>query len=343
MIPTLTPRVRLLLLALAGAVAWVVLASGPGPPPAPPKGGDLFMYEQMVARLSAGEPYYTVIGDELRKGQYYTREIFHWRTPFVMSTLAVLPISLAGSLAIVLAAALCLATFHVAARFGSVIGWTAALLQVGAVARVLAPTSVFLAETWSGLFIGISICASLLERHLLAAAFGGLALFARELAAPYCVVAGTFAVVRRRWSEVWAWGAVAALYSVYFFRHLTQVWAHQRPEDTAGGSWIALGGLPFVLSTVQAHVLVLVQPSISTAIAFVLVLAGVLSARTPALVRAVAGGYLLLFLVCGKPYNNYWGLMAWPAWAFAGGHGLELILYDVARWRQIRSDSPATP
>ena len=52
---------------------------------------DVATFEAMVVRLEAGEPYYEVFGDELRRRGYPAQSVFNWRTPLLLSTLAHAP------------------------------------------------------------------------------------------------------------------------------------------------------------------------------------------------------------------------------------------------------------
>ena len=49
---------------------------------------------------------------------------------------------------------------------------------------------------------------------------------------------------------------------------------------------------------------------------------------SPTILRATSAAYLGLFLVAGKPFDWYWGFLAWPTWAIASGFGLAAIVRD---------------
>ena len=53
-----------------------------------------------------------------------------------------------------------------------------------------------------------------------------------------------------------------------------------------------------------------------------LIVAGCCAPRAGLHVRWAAGCYLAFFLVAGKGFDNYWGLIAWPTWAVAAGYGV---------------------
>jgi hypothetical protein len=98
-----------------------------------------------------------------------------------------------------------------------------------------------------------------------------MALFLRELAAPYCVVCTITAAAHRRWREVGAWLAGGCLYAAYYGWHLTRIWAHRLPTDLAHkSSWLELRGVTSLLSMVHFHPWFLVAPDQWAAIGLVL-------------------------------------------------------------------------
>jgi hypothetical protein len=204
--------------------------------------------------------------------------------------------------------------------------WTAFAMQVCALSILAVPSAVFLGEAWAGVLIGISVWAYVHRRPAIAVPLALLALFVRELSAPYCVACTLIAAVNRRWRELEVWIAGASLYAVYFGWHVTQVWAQRLPTDLAHSSgWLEFGGLPFLVSTVHWQPLLLALPLPLTALALVLIVAGVANARAPLHLRAASGLYIVFFLVVGKSFNSYWGLMAGPTWALASGYGVETV------------------
>jgi hypothetical protein len=198
-------------------------------------------------------------------------------------------------------------------------------MQLGTVALIINPKAVFVAEIWAGFLIALSVCASLLNRTTAAVLLGVMALFVRELAAPYCVVATLYAVSQRRWPEVRLWAAGALAYAVYFGIHVVNVWAHQGTDARSAGSWLVLGGFPFLLSTIYTHVWVWLTAPVGTVIACVLIVAGTVSSAVPPVVRLTSAAYCLLFVLAGKHFDHYWGLVVWPTWALVIGWGLQTV------------------
>ena len=162
-----------------------------------------------------------------------------------------------------------------------------------------------MSETWAGVLIGLSACAYAVHRQKVAAPLGLLALFIRELAAPYCMICALAAIVRRRWHEVATWLGGACLYAAYYSWHLTQVWAHRLPTDLAHtGSWLE-GGLSFLLIRVRWHAWLLIAPMPLTALALVLVVAGIVHAGAPRHIRLTSATYVAFFLVTGQYFDTY--------------------------------------
>jgi len=287
---------------------------------------DVATYQSILTRLRKGEGYYQVIGEELRRGHYATREIFNWRTPLHWKTLSLIPEWFARIALIALAAGLALATVFVVSGESQIVFWTAVGMQLGVVLMLVVPEATVMGETWSGALLGLSLCASCRRRVDLAVPLGVAALFVRELAAPYCVVATLLALRFRQWREVAGWLAGGACYVAYYAWHFMNVQAHRLPTDLAHPrSWVEFGGFTSLLGQIHWQAWLLVSPMPVTVLALVLVLAGILQQKSPIQVRLVSGTYLAFFLVAGKTFDWYWGTIAWPAWAIMCGYGVLTI------------------
>ena len=120
------------------------------------------------------------------------------------------------------------------------------------------------------------------------------------------------------------------MYAVYYGRHLEQVWAHGLPTDAAHqSSWLEMGGVASLLVKAEWHAFLVLAPGWLTPLAVTLVVMGVCTALATLQVRVVAGVYLAFFLIAGKSFDGYWGLLAWPTWALASGYGLQAV-FDAA-------------
>jgi hypothetical protein len=197
---------------------------------------------------------------------------------------------------------------------------------------ISAPDAVGMAEPWAGVFIALSVCSYIRRRPLTALAFGMAALFMRELAAPYVIACASAGVLKRKRAESIGWLVGMGAYAAFYWSHWMQVSAHRIATDTAHAhSWIAFGGLGFLLSTVQWQGWLSLLPSWATGVALATIAAGLLAPSAPGSLRIAAGLYAGAFLVVGQPFNLYWGFLAWPSWCLALGLGASTLATD-ARW-----------
>lgn len=319
-------RLCLLLIVGAAGVIWPPTFG----PSRPTGSGDVSLYRDIVARLRHGEPYHAAVGAELRARGYASKEVFNWRTPLHLWLIARAGDAGARVALILLIVAFGVAAMPIGAPPGGP-GWVASLLSVsGVVAVSLAPDLVWLSEAWAGLLIGLSICATVRKREALAAATGLMALFVREIAAPYCLVATIAAWRRRGRAAVAPWIAGGILYAAYYGLHLWFVLAARSPADTAhAASWIEFGGLPFLLATLSWCGWFFVVDPAWSAVALVLLTAGLMRVEAPAALRVAGAAFAVFFLVVGKPFDHYWGLVAGPMWSVCCAHGLRAVAEDL--------------
>jgi hypothetical protein len=287
-------------------------------------GSDLQLFIRTVNDLRKGTPYYEATGQELRAGGYPTRSVFNWRQPAIYLLLSRVPMLFGQLCLTVLAAKLLWDLDKILPR-----EIFALAPMVNTVLGLLVPVAVYFTEAWAGVCIGLSLLAYARNRERSGAVWGVLALFARELAAPYCLLAGCLAVWGRRWSEVRVWAIGMAGYAVYYGAHVSQVLNHIRPDDEAHlSSWIAFGGLRFTAETLKTNGLLLFAPPLVVAAVAVALIVAWWNARLPLHARATLVMYCGLFLVVGLPFNGYWGFLIAPAvslWlAYAWG-GLQAL------------------
>jgi hypothetical protein len=285
---------------------------------------DMSLYQDEVVRVAGGEAYYDAAGSELRKQGYPTRSVFNWRTPLLVWFLAALPSprvgqAILGGLSIVLA----LWSMAVTARERNLAaGGICAILMCGALLLVTGD-AYYLPVMWSGVLIGLALCAYASDQRTLAVAFGLAALFFRELAAPYCIGALVLAVYERRWREAFAWVAGFAAYAAFYAYHIAEVQSRVLPTDTAhDGSWWQAGGLPFLISLAQINAFLLVAPQAFAAAYLMLSLLGAttLNSTWGRRVAFTLCGYLVTFALVGYEFNQYWGVLIAPLFAMCAAH-----------------------
>jgi hypothetical protein len=174
---------------------------------------DITTYHRMIDSLRAGTPYYDAIGGELRRWGYATREVFNWRTPLLMTFEARISNRAAQGTLVVLALLVCVGSCAVVSGLTSMA--IAVVMQLGMAALFAGSDAYVMSEPWAGALIALSICAFGLRQRGAGVALGLLALFVREIAAPYCIVATVMAWRQRRRGELAAWLAGAVAYFAY--------------------------------------------------------------------------------------------------------------------------------
>jgi hypothetical protein len=322
--------IGLLLLLVAG------LAIKPPKAPAAPKGqGDLGLFSTVVGQMRGGKPYYAAMRDELRRRGYPTRSVFNWRMPIVFRAVAVKPRP-TRIVFVALGVFTIVATLALLLKGSPEVLLVSLLAQIGVVIPLVSvPEYAVMTEAWAGFFIGLSLAAYGRSLYVAGASLGIVALFARELAAPYCLVCGLLAVTERRWRETAVWAAGAVAFGVYFFVHVAEVTGQIGPHDlTQKQSWVRFGGLPFVLRTISFTGWYYALPVWSRAFGCVLLVAALWAPGAHRQLRAAVATFLIFFAVVGQPFNQYWGLLTGSAWALAYGYGVAGL------WRLITAAKP---
>jgi len=314
----------LLILAItSAALAWLLSAAllKINDTHTPAQGGsDLRLYRSIVERVHEGENYYDAAGTELRTQGYPTGSVFNWRTPVYAWVIGKLPAPFwAQVLLVLLALVTLLMAFGVVQRASGT--WPAAagvLLLLGPFLWCVDGDAFFAQELWAGVLIAFSVCAYAQDRWPLGLGAGLFALFFRELTLPYCLIAAGLAWRQGRRREVLVWLAGFALYGLFLAFHAREVLARITPADRVPGSWLQLGGAPFLLATCRMNVFLFALPAWVSALYLPLSLLGLLGWRGPVGTRLAltAGTYVVAFSIVGQSFNNYWGLLYTPLLAF---------------------------
>jgi hypothetical protein len=293
------------------------------PPGAQPT-TDAKTFAAVVDRVRGGESYYAAMGAELRRRDYPTRDPFNWRTPLHLTVVALVPWALSRAALTALLVGFYVMVMLITQRERA--RPYAHVLVLGVLVLSSAPDAVFVSEAWAGALVGVSACAYAVGRRSWAIAAALVALFLRELSAPYCVLCGCLAIRERRLREFAAWAVGAAVYAAYFASHVAAVASHRLPSDFAHeGSWFSLPGLPFLQATLLKLGWFALLPSRTSAVALALIAAGLVSRKTPRMLRLSAGVFCGFFLMAGFPFNDYWGFMAAPVWAAVCSYGAAAI------------------
>jgi hypothetical protein len=322
-------RARLILISLVAVVVVAIRAQESVPPPSRDTAahiGDTNLQLRTIERIRAGEPYYAAVGAELRKHHYPTIPIVNWRTPLHYEAVAALSVERAGIVLSALAITVIVTGVLVYARCSATKTIASALFLLGAMAASLIarPGGVVFPENWAGVIIALSLNAYVAKQWLIGAALGVLAVFVRELAAPYALVCGllSFRARRRHESVLWVIGVI--VYAVYYAAHAAAASAAIQPGDfSRDDSYIRWLGLPFVLSTLYMYGLLTPLPPVMTSIASGFGLAAVWAQSAPEQLKASLLLYFVLFCAVGQPFDFYWGYVTCAIWGHAFIHGAE--------------------
>jgi hypothetical protein len=308
-------RARLL---LALVVAFVVLGSGRYQRPAvvyPVRHRDVNLYQDIAARVRSGEGYYAAALTEHRAHDAPTNPALAFREPTLAWIIAALGPA-TTRVVLIGAAAIIGALFWWALGLETTI-WTllaAALLQLTALVLVVAPAIFYMHEIWASLLIVLSLALYRMGLTWSAIVAAFLACTIRELAVPFLLAMGAFALLERRYREFAGWtGALVAFCALYAI-HVSLTAHALTAQDTVSPGWVKFGGIPFAVETLRVNTALLFLPRWVAAICGALTLIGLAGARDPWLNRIglVVGGYLVAFMIVGRPANYYWGMLIAP-------------------------------
>jgi hypothetical protein len=329
-------RARAILIALAALLVTAAILPPLDPVPAgtvkrSDAESDPALFGAVIARVRAGAAYYPAMAVELETHRFPTASIFNWRTPVLFELMALTPpLAAPLVLAMLSLAALGLTVGHVNGLKATEEVLIGVLAQIGVLCVVLAPAIRLQTEAWAGILIAISALAYTRQRWYVAALAGIAALFVRELAAPYCAVCVVLAARDRRVRELIVWAAGGVAYAIFYGWHVLQVHAQHAGERSYATSWIQLGGLRFLLETIQqSNTILLLVPYIVTAVFLTLLAAALWAPTIPAHLRGTVIAYGVFFVFVGQSFNDYWGLLVAPVQAVAlayGPFGLRALL-----------------
>jgi hypothetical protein len=281
---------------------------------------DTAVHLAIIERIATGEPVYTSIGTELRTRGYPSASTANWRTPLHYWTVArVGTARIGGALVILATLTVLLGAYALRHRFRG--SWfVAGVLLLGTMVPVIVvrPGGIVGAEYWAGILVALALAFYHVRWWTAAACCGVLAIFVRELAVPFGVVCGVFALSERRHREgaVWVVGGLA--YVAYYLLHAEAVSAAMLPTDWSWPhSWMRFLGWPFVLQTAWVAGWTLFLPYAATPIMVVIALTGAFARSMPRQLRWPLIVYALLFCMVGQPFNFYWGFVTAPFWTYA--------------------------
>ncbi len=148
---------------------------------------DTGLYQAIVGRVRSGEPYHAAVGTELRSRGYASREIFNWRTPLHLMAVASVPDIVSRITLVALFSAFGVAALSLVVPLGPRAKVVTGAWLLGSLLLTSAAAAPFRGEAWAGVLIGGSVIVYARGRTGAGVSLALLALFIRQLAAPYCV------------------------------------------------------------------------------------------------------------------------------------------------------------
>ena len=210
-----------------------------------------------MARIHAGESYYSAAGYELRRMGYATASVFNWRLPLLAWFLGNLPSPKIGQVIAFLLAAATLFLWLKVFQFNSYTSGQivfGGLFLSGPLIYSVIPGPFLMHEFWAGILIVLSLAIYAHGWAYTSALAGLAALFLRELALPFVFVMLILAFTEGKRREALLWFVGIIVFSVEFFIHWSTVTTLITESDKVlKGGWIVFGGWPFVLNTAQMH------------------------------------------------------------------------------------------
>lgn len=282
----------------------------------PDRDPDLTLYRKITERVANGEDYYSAAARELRSGNYPLKPFVTFRLP----TMAHLGAALGPSAMLLLLYGVMAVTLLAWWRrldgvFDDPGRRLTGIMLIGAGMAVgFSGQYVGLHDLWSGILIALSIALHRDNRAWPAIMIAGLALFIRELALPFVLLMGAFALYRRNWREVAGWTLLVLAFGLVLFLHMRCVAAVVLPSDPSSPGWTSLSGWSGFLRMMTETGPFRGFPHWIAIIATILALFGWASWKsiTGLFCMLFFGGYALIFMVLGRPDNFYWGLMVAP-------------------------------
>jgi len=311
---------------LAALVALIALGLfAPRPPPSlTPPGGvtDFALYGRIIDLVRHHVPYEKAAVDQLRAAHWAVRPFVTVRPPLLAVALARLPGDAWGDRLMSLLSVTVIAAWAWRLRKESqgplraaVIG---ALMYTSVAVTFTGVAWSRFHETWAGLLIALSLTLRSERRFAASVVLGLLAALIRELAMPYLAVMAAIALAERRRAEAGAFAAALAAALVALAWHAQAESALTAPTDTLSPSWLTLGGWGMVMTEAQWNLITLLAGQWTAAVLLPLGLLGAAGRRDGLGLRltALLTGYVLGFMVVGRPGAIYWGLMITPLIGF---------------------------
>jgi len=193
----------------------------------------------------------------------------------------------------------------------------AAVILFVAAAGMFAPRSLLIHELISGTLLTIALGVYREDRWWPSLVFAGLALAVRELALPFILLWGAFALLQKRWREAAAVAGLIAIFAFSMWLHAQGVAAHRQSGDLVTPGWDAFIGPQLALLAMGKLTLLMFVPmAIAAPIALIALLGWIgLGGRLGLFATLWFIGFGLALSLFARTNNFYWVLMVLPAYA----------------------------
>lgn len=307
-----------LVLVLSGWGAFTSLSAAPAQnKPVAPMARDAELYRAVAARVQAGENYYAAAATEQRARNYPLKPFVTVRPPLLATATAAVggPAVMGIALQLLVLITLIATTFRVRSLNISrpeslaAIGLTALSLLV-----IAQPDLALWHEAWGATLVALALAIHRPERWLPSVVIALIAALTRELAIPFLLVMGFWALIEKRRAEAATWAGALIIAAAALALHAHAIGQIVTAADPVSPGWSGAGGWPFVVSMLaKTSALALVPAWFAAALIPFAFLGWVLCAH-PAARRASLwlAGMMFAFALFGRPDNFYWGLMLAP-------------------------------
>ena len=281
------------------------------------KKSDGTLYKQIVADMAQGRNYYEAAAAGHRAFLYPTSPPQVFRLPtlaWMLTGLHFFPLQFAVLLGLYAVIMILFYRELLARR----LSFTARIASIAALATGLAivgvKDGVYWHEVWAALLMALSLLIYRADRWWPSVLLGLLACLIREIAVAYLVVMAGFALYERQRTQFLAWAGAILLVMAAFVAHLHVAASLYKPGDIVSPTWLGFGGWDFVIATAKWNVLLHALPYPLIALALCLGVIGLAGEDDGRARRAavIVAGYLVGFLVVGRPDNYYWGVLYTP-------------------------------
>jgi hypothetical protein len=275
----------------------------------------------VITQVRGGRNYYEAARELLPQYGFPISSPLNWRLPTYAWLFSLPPSLLWVKVTLVALSVLALAAAGLAQwRAGKSVLATFALLVmlIGVVSWAIDGKAFLAQEPWVATLILLSVSTFGMGRgwEYLSALSAVAALFLRELALPYCVIACLLTLMRQNWRLTWIWGTGIVAFLGFFCWHVFRVHQQMAGTDDALqadlGQWIRFGGLDFVLLTVRMNQWLFTAPGWLLWCYLLAALIGLSLSPGCHLGCLAAVSYITVFAALGRPENFYWGLLTAP-------------------------------